>query len=412
MSNIQASGRLDAKFWSRFSRDYWEKKPLVMNQVSSPLFQIDASQVFTLLLRFSDLARKANSSHGLKLYIDGVLQDQEELLDLLPVKKDRSLLGYHERMNQMFEDYCLVCDELIQVNPEKWNVLGDFTESLYRQVGMPNRFAEMGLYLGNYRTTPFGVHVDGCGVFSFPVIGTKKFRLWTSEYLKKNPELDRAQSYQKHLKASQVLFVGPGDMSYWPSSSWHVAESDGGFTATWSLGIWVDQTLAELVGSALMPTIRTRLGKKQKSVMLETRREPIALGEIFKLPRTFEEAIGSLGGLTKTEIRDVFLKLWIEKISSRGFKNTPRADLKLNIKKGDKVRVRKDAPVFWGVLSSDQVILSAQGTTVELKKTKELLSLIEKLNSGKELCVDEFLRKPLLMQLMKKLYQGHVLQKT
>ncbi|MBK7893053.1 MAG: hypothetical protein IPJ84_20015 [Bdellovibrionales bacterium] len=189
--------RLDQTFWTQFAQKTWEKKTLALKQVDSSLLLIDAAQIFTLLVRYSDRCRKTKTLDGLKLYLDGERQYSDEVLELLPRKRDGSLEGYHSRMNEMFADYCLVCDELLQLDLELWRELLTFTNSLHQHVGLPNRFSEIGLYLGNYKKTPFGVHVDNCGVFSFPIAGTKRFRIWKPELVKKHPELVRSHRYDK-----------------------------------------------------------------------------------------------------------------------------------------------------------------------------------------------------------------------
>ena len=308
---------LDSKFWSYFGRRYWEKKPVVFKDVNSPLVKITSKEVFSWLLRYCDHCRKTKTNKGLKLFIDGQLQDIEELLELLPTKKDRSFEDYHQRMSEMFEDYCLVCDELMQTNPDKQNRLGDFLEGLYHEVGMPNRFTEMGLYLGNYRKTPFGVHVDACGVFSFPVVGTKKFRLWEESEIKKHPKLERAHEYKKYLKSSQLLRAEKGDMAYWPSHSWHIAESDGTFSVTWSLGIWVDRPFQDVVSEALQPLIAKKLGKAGKAVLT-----PFSSARASELPASYREAVQMLSSLKEDEILQLFQRLWLDQKQRKGFKKS------------------------------------------------------------------------------------------
>ena len=173
---------LDQEFWKHFAKNIWEKQALALKNVKSGLLEMSAAEIFDLLVLYSDRCRKLNDPEGFKFYIDGFKAGPEDVLQVLPEKSDKSLLGYHQRMEAEFSDYCLVCDELLQVNLKKQHLLTDFTDELYRHVGFPNRFSEMGLYLGNYRQTPFGVHVDSCGVFSFPVAGTKNFRLWPAGY--------------------------------------------------------------------------------------------------------------------------------------------------------------------------------------------------------------------------------------
>lgn len=252
---------INDRFWAHFSQRYWEKKAACFKGLTSPLFTIDSDSLFALILRYSEKCEGSRTTHGIKLYLDGHKQYPDEVLALLPVPSDRSLLGYHRRMSALFEDYCLVCDELLQVTGAERGVLDSFMLGLYRQVGFPAKFAELGLYLGNYRTTPFGVHRDGCGVFSIPVKGTKRFRLWKPDFVEKTPQLQRAHRYADYLKYSTLMVARPGDIAYWPSTAWHVAESRGAFSATWSIGVWLDET----VGERVSPETGTRLPNRIRS---------------------------------------------------------------------------------------------------------------------------------------------------
>ena len=145
--------QLNSKFWSHFAKNIWERKPLVLRDVQSPLLEIDQTEIFALLVSYADRCRKAKTPDGFKFFVEGIRVHDYDVLQVLPIKNDKSLLGYHARMNVLFTDYCLVCDELLQVNLEKQARLTQFTDELYRHVGFPNRFAEMGLYLGNYQSS-------------------------------------------------------------------------------------------------------------------------------------------------------------------------------------------------------------------------------------------------------------------
>ncbi len=305
----------ESKFWIPFAKEYWEKKPFVLRNSSHPIFSLDDADIFKFLLLYSEHCRQTKSAEGLKLYIDGQRADESELWHALPVKKDASLLGYHRRMEKTYEDYCLVCDELSQGAKDKWAVLESFLKPLYESVGVPNRYAEMGLYLGNYRKTPFGVHVDGCGVFSFPVVGTKKFRLWDPKFVEKNLDLQESFSYDDYKKHSTLLEVGPKEMAYWPSTAWHIAESDGSFSATWSIGIWLDKTLSEEILEALTPLITQKIKTYSK------------LHSVFpskkKLPEPFFASIKLIKKISQVEIERAFQKKWRQKMSKLGFKSGP-----------------------------------------------------------------------------------------
>lgn len=384
--------KLDSPFWSHFAKNIWEKKPLVVRKARAGLLKMGEAEIFHLLVLYSDRCRQLKNPTGFKFYIKGLQAYEEDVLQILPVKKDRSLLGYHERMRAMFSDYCLVCDELLKINVEKQGLLSEFTEELYRHVGFPNRFSEMGLYLGNYRKTPFGVHIDRCGVFSFPVSGTKKFRLWTSAFVKKNPRLDRAFEYAKYKKDSRLLTAGPGDMTYWPSSAWHIAESDGSFSATWSLGVWVDKAHHESFSQSLGGLLEDKLGSAGLSTLIPFKNLHETSGEVKLLPDAFTKSIQVLQSLTSAELQENFLKSWMVHISMQGFKNRPLPDFKLNLKSRIHLRSDRD-PILWrqSVLSKTKILLCFGGVLVESKKSSGLLKLVKAINAGKTCVVSDYI---------------------
>jgi hypothetical protein len=385
--------QLDQKFWRNFAKNHWEKKALVLKNVKSSLLEMGDAEIFKLLVLYADRCRKLNNPEGFKFYIDGFKADAEDVLQVLPEKADKTLLGYHDRMKSLFSDYCLVCDELLQVNQKKQHLLTEFTDELYRHVGFPNRFSEMGLYLGNYKKTPFGVHVDSCGVFSFPVAGVKKFRLWTSAFARKNPALDRAFKYDKFKKNSELLEVLPGDISYWPSSAWHIAESDGSFSATWSLGVWVDQPHKEMVSRSLNELLSVKLGSVCAAVTTEFKNLHSKSGEVSELPAAYLQSIDVLKNLSALELQDAFLKSWMKHISLQGFKNVPGVNLKISAK--SKIRLRSEkSPILWqqSLISKDRVYFSFGGVLVEGSKSGGLLKLVQAVNAGKTVVVSTLLK--------------------
>lgn len=384
---------LDQKFWRHFAKNHWEKKPLSLKNVQSGLREISADEIFDLLVLYSDRCRQLNDPAGFKFYIDGFKAGTEDVLQVLPEKEDGSLMGYHARMKALFPDYCLVCDELLTVNQKKQHLLTDFTDELYRHVGFPNRFSEMGLYLGNYRKTPFGVHVDSCGVFSFPVAGLKRFRLWPPEFVKKNPALDRAFKYDKYKKNSLLLEAGPGDMTYWPSSAWHIAESDGSFSATWSLGVWVDRPYKELLSDALGTLLDQKGGALTKATSVQFKSLHNACGEVTELPEAFASSIDLIQSLSGDELKEVFLNTWMKHVSLQGFKTLPQSELKISARSRIQLR-RLQSLILWqqGLSSKKKIHLSYGGVLVEATKSSGLLKLIHDLNAGKTCLLETYLK--------------------
>lgn len=404
---------MNPSFWTQFSKKFWEKKPAVFKNLPDSILSSD--EVFLLLVRFADNCRRLKDPRGYKLFIDGVQVHDEELLELLPVRKDRSLEGYHRRMNSMFEDYCLVCDELLQVyQGEK---LAHFSRQLFQNVGHPVRFAEVGLYLGNYRKTPFGVHVDGCGVFSFPIEGKKTFRTWSGSFGRKHPELDRTFNYSKFIKNSRVLQGKPGDMIYWPSSEWHIAEADGKFTATWSLGIWVDQSIEILALRALKNLFQSKKGKLKNSGTVFANQFSSDRGEILQLPSAIKDLMRVWQSVSQEEIQEAFADEWLGLISNQGFKpNSIESRTQITSLNMDSsfALVRRSFPILWRPIASTKKVRCAFGGATFVA-SKEMAKLFAQLNSGKTCRLGDFFTKKLSQEdqsTLQSLLKAGALQKN
>ena len=381
----------EKKFWSKFAKSHWEKKSLLVKDFASSIREIDEYQIFSMLLKYSDLCRKLKNTDGIKFYENGIRLHEDEVYSLLPEAKDVSLKGYHLRMEKVFSDYCLVCDELLQVSQKNREQLLHFSNTLFSYVGFPNRFAEIGLYLGNYRKTPFGVHVDGCGVFSFPVTGKKLFRLWTPQFATKNPSLDRSHDYGRFKKYSKVMNAVPGDMTYWPSSAWHIAESNGSFSATWSLGVWVDVNHQQSLESALRPLLKSQLGPQGQSsyVNRPTLKEN---GQLEKLPQNFQQSVTKIKKLTRNQIEDSLMRDWIRLSSAEGFKNAPylESNKKLNLK--NQIQLNGTEKIQWTDLKSEaKRIFAFRGKVWETSKASPLFSLVKNLNLKKVCLLSDYL---------------------
>jgi ribosomal protein L16 Arg81 hydroxylase len=383
----------DEKFWTRFAKNYWEQKPLVLKKIQSDLLELSDNEVFNLIVAAADQSRRDRSPLGFKFFVNGIRSSDTETLFVLPRRSDRTLLQYNQRMERIYQDYCLVCDELLQVNKDKQFLLNQFTHQLYQHVGFPNRFAEMGLYLGNYRKTPFGVHVDRCGVFSFPIVGRKKFRAWTSDYVRKNPNLDRSFRYTKHKSASQVLEASVGDMTYWPSSYWHIAESDGSFSATWSLGIWVDRLTRETIGETLLALLSEKMGGSMNEATVKIFAKDSADGQILKLPEVFDRAISVLRSLSKAELENSFRQIWMKRIAGHGMKTLARDHGAFRLGKVLKIR-HTESPILWTLESaanSTGFSFCFGDVATQVSTSKRLLKLIKDLNAGGKCVVNEYL---------------------
>ena len=378
-------------FWKRFATDHWEKKPASFRSTVTPELVdlgFDAEEVFDLLIQYCERVRETGITDGLKFYIRGQPVYYSKLLTNLPLRTDRSFNGYDARMRKKYDDYCLVCDELLQVSHKSWEKLAAMAHQLYKAVGFPTRFSEIGLYVGNYRKTPFGVHVDGCGVFSWPIVGRKKFRLWSQDFVETNPALKEAFQYDEFKSGSTILEAKSGDMTYWPSSYWHIAESDGSFQATWSLGIWVDNPLGNVATEVLRKPIVAKLGRLATRTSIPFAKLYNRSGQVEQMPEALQKTVKAILELASDEetLQSAFLEYWLKLLSKRGFKTAPHRSTQSEklrpLKDTDVVYGSASLPVLWAKINTRTIGIALSGRLYKVPHQPEIIDLLQKVNSG------------------------------
>jgi hypothetical protein len=185
----------------------------------------------------------------------------------------------------------------------------------------------------------------------------------------------------------------PGDMTYWPSSEWHIAESDGSFSATWSLGVWVDQPHKQLFSNTLNDLLDSKSGALAAAPMTKFESLHSAAGEVAALPEAYRQSIETLQKLTPAEIQETFLKSWMKHISMQGFKTNPLVDFKLTAKSNIQLRNKKTL-ILWqqSQTSKNKVFFAFGGVLIEKTPADDFLKLVKSLNDGKSCSLQAYLK--------------------
>jgi len=233
------------KFWHDFGSQFWEKDHVIVKNISSlSIPQFHEDQIFNLSVRFLDglWTQKFKTNNVIRIYVNGLREQlNAESNSLLPCAGDGSFSQYHKRckLNKSVKEYGLVIDGIFRFEPDIWENFCMKLGPFFNHVDISKEKLEVALFIGNYKRSPFGVHVDRSGVFTFPLVGTKKVRTWHPSYVNQNPDLIGSFDYKRHIGESVLLKAKPGEMLYWPSNRWHIGESEEGeFSVTMAVGSW------------------------------------------------------------------------------------------------------------------------------------------------------------------------------
>jgi hypothetical protein len=251
---------VSTEFWTDFHQNYWGRAPgLFRGLLPAPM--LTAEEAFEALVRGAQNQEKFRA----RIYVeDRQLETGSELLAFFPKAADRTLAGYARRLARLSKGrpYGIIVNDIARHHFGIWSRVRSFLEGLYRVIGLPVSNTDAVLFLGDYGATPGGIHRDFTDTIAFPILKRKRMLIWDDNYFErlKIPTMRTRAAAEPfdHLEDAVDLEMAKSDFMYWPRNHWHVAISDGGLNASFSIGVMhrdlgtqVEGLVRELPGSAL-----------------------------------------------------------------------------------------------------------------------------------------------------------------
>lgn len=370
-------------FWSRFHDEYWEKRGAVLAQpFAMPI--ATPRETFDCLVEAAERFRAGDRRVSLGFYIDHT-QQLADVGRYLPDTTDTSATAYADRVTTLLggRKFGLVVDDFQAIDGTVWLRARDFLRGLFEHTGLPGESAKATVFLSNYDSTPFGLHRGRAGTFTFVVDGQKRMRTWPDAFFRGKEDLTSRLDYQQYNSESIVLDADPGDVIYWPSDHWHIAESvEGGLSMTVSIALFMDH-----LASADLLTQARGMVERRLAADAPTESFTIFPGWIGDSPA----AIGRVVDRATAALRDVsqdpglharLLGAWLNHVSAFGFTTAPSPLAPAHLDDIAVVRGRPEYPVIWKRIDNGQLICSANGHSFTLIASPTHLELLEWVNRG------------------------------
>lgn len=238
----------------------WNKGPCVFKGVlERPLF--GAEDLFAGLLGTADAMARGLPQPSGRVTLNGRDAATHEVPSFFPGPSTHSFEDYERQLHSIFPDqeYALILNKVDSALPAVRARLEPILHDLFAEVGYPVRGIDSCLYAGNYRSTPFGIHVDDCHVLMASGVGRKSMAFWPRDYFEGRDELfvPGTKAYlhspaTAHLDDAEILEIGPHDLLYWPAGLWHVGISESlDFRASMSVGIYHRGSMNSVLRRAL-----------------------------------------------------------------------------------------------------------------------------------------------------------------
>jgi len=384
---------LSPEFWRSFTENQFERSPLVLKQpFSTPL--ATTAEVFQGLVNASEQYRAGIRLPPLRFYI-GQAWQQAEIGNYLLEAADGSLACYAERISRKLQGrrFGLIVNEYQSYNPEIWFRIRNFLRGLYAVVGIPPNQSDTTIFLGNYERTPFGLHKDPLSVFTFVIEGQKRIVAWPDEVFHDRPEMHDSLDYEQFLGRATVLEAAAGDLIYWPSSHWHIAESTGELSLSLTVGIDFGFYSPIHIFSSVVRMLQNRLlssGTVDAQPLDYENRHQSA----DRLHGIIERAAQALSDVSReAELEQTLRVAWMNHVTSFGFDGVPPPLPPIRLNDQDAVRVDSNFPLMWLTDDDDEIICSANGHAFSITAHPNIAKLFEELNKGDAHLVKRLVRE-------------------
>ena len=378
---LASSFALPGGFWQRFHEECWERRATVIARpFPAPLAEPEAT--FAAIVDACDRWRAGQRDDTLRFFI-GETQLLANVEQYLPQRDDGSSGGYGARVSQLLggRRFGLVIEEFQAFDATLWLRLRDFLRGLYDMTGMPAEAAKATLFLGNYAATPWGLHRGRSGNFQFVVEGPKRIRTWPDAYWHGREDVSFRTDYHEHNEGSTVHDGQSGDVIYWPHDHWHIGEGiDGQVSAAISVALFMkDESAANNVLARALGTVRRQLAQTSEHVPVHPRDVHASVPTIADAVVHETAALRAAGD--DHGLRRALIAARLNHATGYGFGVLPARHPAQQLHDGAVVFGTREYPILC-LRDDDVYVCSANGHAFTVTATPQIVSLLERLNSG------------------------------
>jgi 50S ribosomal protein L16 3-hydroxylase len=399
---VDGGFQLPEPFWQEFIADYWGRKPGVFKRPSPVPFATPQDFYEVLVAAGGQLGGGAGLP-GPRFYLDGQ-RGERAVADPLPLESDGSLDGYAARIQARFpgREFGIIVNSVHRLSERVWWRSLDVAQGLCRHVGQPAGGTDLVLFFNHCQRSAFGVHKDSLENITFVVQGRKRFLMWPFEVLQEAagaPDNGRWSNLkaegldpERFREQATVLEGEPGDVIYFPTAYWHVAEWAPGSVPTatisfaTSLHAFSANSPAQQVGEVLKEI--EEAGRVYEAPALFP--SPLAAPG----PEGLDRTLASVGAHLERLLADARFKREAEErtlawLTAFGYRNPPAERTAPPLAEHDVLQGDRRYPVLWREYGTGDIVCAIHGHLLHCPP--RLLPLVQALNGGAARSVESLL---------------------
>lgn len=386
--------KFTSEWWDAFldKTENMSKTSVIKNCLSKD----DTSDLRNSILSFiADLARQRTSLNGgYRVYIEGKQLKRNEMIpiwDSPPVENE----SLEEWVKKTFGDkkFGMIINESERYSESLSQNIALKLKPLLEKIGMPTEGIIFTLFIGNYDSTPLGIHTDmpGKNVMHFHLgPGGKVMYTWdTKEYEGLvGEEKYNNQNVEKYLPYAQQHPFQEGDMYFMPEDIYHVGKQDGLSVA---IACWCYNRsnyhfaleLQEILSEQYLKPVAGNL-KPDKNSLENTDAVEKTL-DLFDIPEELEN-------LTFKELmRETYKDLRYSLYSNSGYKyNSSKVKDEIEFDADAVIAITEPFKILYKEsLTKEKLHVFVRGIKFELNNFECIKQFIDEVNTGEEKTVKE-----------------------
>jgi len=341
---------------------------------------------------------------GFRLYSEGTELKTKKTTKLFADNKpheNEDIISYCERL---FDEKFGIIMNYNETYSDKLAIrVNEMITPLFELIGTPPLGFEITVFVGNYGWTPLGIHTDGVGenVIHFHLgPGNKTMYTWDKETYEKlvGKDVYNNKNVEPLLEHANKWEFGPGDVYYMPWFENHI-----GYSKDLSIGVtlWFRNCSNQKYASELLRIFRNQFMSKDKRII------PCQI-DYLNNDSTFDNFESMVSKYVPKE--DPTLKDFLHEIysdfkhciaSNGGWRYPPAIKSKDKNAKDDEtdryensvISIVKPFKILHRNINDKTLLIYVRGSKLKLNYFKDLIELIEILNTGQEVHVQDIIQK-------------------
>lgn len=374
-----------------FSEGWWDDFLSRTSGMSEPaIFQecLDRSKTERMRMLVMDIMRdlhtKYRTKYGYRLWVDGKRATDEEFIFSHAPLADERLEQWNDRVFNE-KKFGIILNRGEKFNDELSTLVSQAVSPLIKKVGMPTEGLLFTIFIGNYDSTPLGIHKDlpGKSVMHFHLgPGDKTMYTWDDEeYLSHTRKVHNNTDVQPHLHYAEKHTFGEGDIYFMPENRFHLGTQSG---LSIAIACWWNNRSNQDFAHGILKMAGDGLIASSTKMLKADSHDP---ADTSALDRTLQ--LYSAGcDIEKHSFADVlrltYLDLRHALFSNGGLRNAPLPQTEeVEIDKDSIVRIAGHFRMLMRVTpDADKMLIYVRGSQLEMRNLPSIRRMVDHLNAG------------------------------